>query len=206
MPESVILVHGIWMVGLELWPLARRLRHCGYEPVFFSYRSLRRSPAHNAERLARFVRRQQAEKIHLVGHSLGGLVILQALNDHPELVTGRIVLLGSPVQGSAVAGRLHRYPVSRWLVGRSTEKGLLGDGPRWQGPQDLGVIAGTLPLGIGRVVGGLPGGSDGTVAVAETVLEGAQDTLTLHTTHMGLVYSLPVATAVCRFLEQGRFL
>lgn len=205
MSEVVILVHGIWMTGLELRPLAGRLRRCGFAPVVFSYRSLRRSPAQNAEYLARFIQRQQAETIHLVGHSLGGLVILQALQDHPGLINGRILLLGSPVQGSAVAGRLHRYPLTRWLVGRSAERGLLGDGPRWQGPQDLGVIAGTLPLGIGRVVGGLPGGSDGTVAVAETVLEGAQDTLTLHTTHMGLVFSRPVATAVCRFLQQGGF-
>ncbi|MGB5305930.1 MAG: alpha/beta fold hydrolase [Gammaproteobacteria bacterium] len=205
MSESVILVHGIWMVGAELWPLARRLRHCGYTPRFFTYRSLRRSPAHNAARLVRFIQRQPAETIHLVGHSLGGLVILRALQDHPDLVSGRIVLLGSPVQGSAVAGRLHRYAVTRWLVGRSAERGLLGDGPRWQGAQDLGVIAGTRPLGMGRMVGGLPGDSDGTVAVSETVLEGARDTLICHTTHMGLVYSRDVAAAVCHFLQSGRF-
>jgi pimeloyl-ACP methyl ester carboxylesterase len=203
--ETVVLVHGIWMSSLELVLLARRLRRCGYRTLRFRYRSLRRPVRHNAECLARRVRRLPAGRIHLVGHSLGGLVVLQALQDHPDLITGRIVLLGSPVKGSAVARHIHGRRLLRWLIGRSGEQGLLGDGPRWEGRQLLGVVAGSRSLGIGRLMGGLGGVNDGVVNLEETILEGAQDSIVEKSTHMGLLTSRRVAAQVCAFLRHGRF-
>jgi pimeloyl-ACP methyl ester carboxylesterase len=204
-PETVVLVHGIWMHGLEMLLLARRLRRCGYRTRLFNYRSVRRSVRHNAARLARRVRQFPAGRVHLVGHSLGGLVILQAMQDNPGLITGRIVLLGSPVGGSAVARRIARRRALRWLIGRSGEQGLLDGGPLWRGAQSLGVIAGRRSLGIGRLMGGLSGANDGVVNVAETRIEGAQDRIVVENTHVGLLFSRRVAAQVCAFLKQGRF-
>ncbi len=204
-PETVVLVHGIWVHSLQLVLLARRLRRCGYRTRLFNYRSVRRSVRHNAARLARRVRRIDADKIHLVGHSLGGLVILQALQDNPGLINGRIVLLGSPVRGSAVARRIHQRRLLRWLIGRSGEQGLLGGGPQWRGWQSLGVIAGRYSLGIGRLMGGLSGANDGVVNLAETLIEGAQDCIVVDATHIGLLVSKRVAGQVCAFLKRGRF-
>jgi pimeloyl-ACP methyl ester carboxylesterase len=204
-PETVVLVHGIWMTSLELLLLARRLRRCGYRTTRFRYRSLRRPVRQNAAYLARRVRQLPAGKIHLVGHSLGGLVVLQALQDNPDLVAGRIVLLGSPVGGSAVARRIASRRVLRWLIGRSGEQGLLGGGPRWRGWQSLGVIAGSRSLGIGRLMGGLSGANDGVVNLEETFLEGVQDGIVEDATHMGLLVSRRVAEQVCAFLRHGRF-
>jgi pimeloyl-ACP methyl ester carboxylesterase len=205
MPEAVILVHGIWMTGLELLPLAGRLRRCGYRPRVFRYPSLRHTLAGNAARLVERIGQQDAATIHLVGHSLGGLVILRALQDHPDLVRGRIVLLGSPVNGSVIAQRLHANRLSRLLLGRSGAGALLGGGPRWRGQQQLGTIAGTRPVGIGRLLGGFSEASDGTVALCETRLAGAHAATTFHSTHFGLLFSRPVARAVCGFLRTGRF-
>jgi pimeloyl-ACP methyl ester carboxylesterase len=204
-PETVVLVHGIWMTSLELLLLARRLRRCGYRTTRFRYRSLRRPVRQNAAYLARRVRQLPAGQIHLVGHSLGGLVVLQALQDNPDLVAGRIVLLGSPVGGSAVARRIASRRVLRWLIGRSGEQGLLGGGPRWRGWQSLGVIAGSRSLGIGRLMGGLSGANDGVVNLEETFLEGVQDGIVEDATHMGLLVSRRVAEQVCAFLKHGRF-
>ncbi len=133
MPDSVVLVHGIWMTGLELGLLARRLRDCGYRTVLFRYHSLLNTVAQNASLLRQRINELGNSRVHLVGHSLGGLVILQALQDQPDLVEGRIVLLGSPVKGSVIAQRLHRYRLSRWLIGNSGKQALLGGGPRWRG-------------------------------------------------------------------------
>jgi pimeloyl-ACP methyl ester carboxylesterase len=204
-PQTVVLVHGIWMSSLELALLAWRLRRCGYRTLRFRYRSLRRPVRHNAACLARRVRQLPAGQIHLVGHSLGGLVVLQALQDHPDLITGRLVLLGSPVGGSAVARRIAARRMLRWIIGRSGEQGLLGGGPRWQGIQPLGVIAGTRSLGIGRLLGGLSGVNDGVVNLEETIIEGVPDSLVVESSHMGLLTSRRVAAQVCAFLKHGRF-
>lgn len=185
--------------------LARRLRRCGYRVAVFGYPSLTQTLQHNAEQLAAFVREQGDVTIHLVGHSLGGLVILQALQNHAGLVTGRIVLLGSPVKGSVLARRLNRYRGLRWLLGRSVDSGLLGDGPAWQGRLPLGVIAGNRPLGIGRIIGGLEGENDGTVTVAETDIENASASVRVYVTHTGLLVSRQVAMEVCSFLKDGHF-
>ncbi len=205
MKETVILVHGLWMTDLVMRPLARRLRHRGYRTVLFNYHSLRKTIHANARALACKVNSLPAGRVHLVGHSLGGLVILQALQDQPGLVNGRVVLLGSPVNGSSVARRLYRRDLSRWLVGRGAEGRLARGGSAWHGEQDVGVIAGTRPVGVGHVLGGLQGDNDGTVTVAETRLAGASDTLRVDTTHTGLVYSRPVAAATDHFLRTGRF-
>jgi len=50
MPETVVLVHGVWMTGLEMHVLARRLRACGYRTRVFRYRSLRRPLQWNGQR------------------------------------------------------------------------------------------------------------------------------------------------------------
>jgi pimeloyl-ACP methyl ester carboxylesterase len=205
MSETVVLLHGIWMPTWVMSVLARRLRRYGYRTVVFGYPSLTQSLENNAEQLAGCIREQGAATVHLVGHSLGGLVILQALQKHPGLVTGRIVLLGSPVRGSVVARRLNCYRGLRWILGRSAHRCLLGDGPGWNGHLPLGVIAGTLSVGIGRIIGGLAGENDGMVTVAETHLENTSGSIQVHTTHTGLLVSRKTAIEVCSFLRDGHF-
>ena len=142
----------IWMTGVDLALLQRRLRACGFDCRRFAYLSIHRSPAQNAERLHRFLRRLDAEVVHLVAHSLGGIVLLHLFDRYPDQAPGRVVMLGTPAGGSAVARRLHASAWTRWLVGRSVERGLLGDAPAWTGRAELGVIAGNLSLGVGRLV------------------------------------------------------
>jgi hypothetical protein len=67
------------------------------------------------------------------------------------------------------------------------------------------VIAGSLPLGLGRLVGPLDGSHDGTVLVEETRLPGATQHLTIRTSHSSLVYSAEVARQTAGFLQTGRF-
>ena len=205
MSETVVLLHGIWMPALVMGLLAKRLRRCGYRTVVFGYPSLTQSLENNAEQLAGFIREQGDATVHLVGHSLGGLVILQALQKHPDLVTGRIVLLGSPVRGSVVARRLNCYRGLRRILGRSAHRCLLGDGPGWNGHLPLGVIAGTLSVGTGQIIGGLVGENDGMVAVDETRLKHASGAVQVHATHTGLLVSREVANEVCSFLRDGHF-
>ncbi|TNF35407.1 MAG: alpha/beta hydrolase [Gammaproteobacteria bacterium] len=205
MKEAVILVHGIWLNGMEMWRLRQQLTAAGYECHIFRYASLKTSPAENAERLDQFARRINAPVRHFVCHSLGGLVLLHLFDKHLVQKPGRIVFLGTPVNGSVVAHRLYQRRYTRWLLGRSVENGLLGDRPVWMKWRDLGIIAGTLPLGVGLLIGGLQMPHDGTVEVEETYLGGATDYITLPVSHFGMLYSPRVAHQVITFLRAGKF-
>jgi hypothetical protein len=114
------------------------------------------------------------------------------------------VLLGSPLNGSAVARKAARVPGSAKLLGEARtvlERGFASLPP---GPE-VGMIAGSRSLGLGWVVGGTGGTGDGTVAVGETRLEGLQDHLVLPVTHTGLLFSRKVARRVNCFLRSGSF-
>lgn len=185
--------------------LARRLRGCGFRVVHFSYPSLSRTVSDNAVQLGVLLASLNTPVIHLVGHSLGGLVILRLLQDNPDLPPGRVVLLGTSYAGSHTARGLAGHAATRWLLGKSYEGGLRGNGPSWSGGRELGVIAGSRPLGIGWLVPGLAKPNDGTVAVAETHMLGANAELTLPVSHTGMLFSAEVAGALCRFLHTGQF-
>jgi len=80
-----------------------------------------------------------------------------------------------------------------------------GRAARWSRPEALGVIAGTRALGLGRVLGPLPGANDGVVRVEETAVDGMHERLILPVGHSEMLVSPRVARAVRSFLEYGRF-
>lgn len=201
----VALVHGLWYGRPGMLPLAGRLKRRGWNCSLFGYSGVGRDPARNIARLRDWLAGLDAEPLHLVGHSLGGLLILKLLADaDASLPTGRVVLLGSPLNGSAVARRMAANPISKPGVGRAAE--LLDSGiDRVPEGRETGMIAGTAPLGIGRLVARLDAPHDGTVSVSETRAPGLADHLELSVSHTGLVLSPRVADAVARFLRSGRF-
>ena len=206
MREAVVLVHGIWMNGLEFWRLRRRLERAGYECHIFKYHVWGKPLAETAERLHEFAESINAPVVHFVAHSLGGIVLMHLFDQFPFISKdGRIVLLASPVNGSVVAKRLAYLPLTRWALGQSMEEGLDGNVPKWRGWQDIGTISGTLPLGAGLIVGGPSLPHDGTVSVEETYLKGATDSIIMSVSHTGLLISTDVATEVVTFLRTGKF-
>jgi pimeloyl-ACP methyl ester carboxylesterase len=144
------------------------------------------------------------EKIHFVGHSLGGLIALQALQRNPGLSHGHVVCLGSPLRGSAAARGMARLPGGSFLIGKSLE--ILRNGiERWDGTQAVGAIAGRLPMGLGVALGALASPHDGTVSVAETEIPGLTDHCIVPVTHTGLLFSEEVAAQTIAFLGSARF-
>ena len=113
---TVILVHGIWMQGPLMQLLAWHLRSYGYQTRCVSYRFLSQSPAENSEILATALETVTTPTVHFVAHSLGGIVWLHYINSHTTK-PGRTVLLGSPVQGSNIAQRLHRNRILNMCSG-----------------------------------------------------------------------------------------
>jgi pimeloyl-ACP methyl ester carboxylesterase len=167
--------------------------------------------------LGKYLQTIKTDSLHLVAHSMGGLVILKLfeLSLVPQgplagvaqgLPPGRIVLTGSPVRGSRSAERLAQLPFGRTLLGLSASDMLLTPRePRWQGGRDLGVIAGDLAVGLGRLLGRMGAPNDGTVWLDETDLPGAAEQLRVRVSHSGMVFSAEVARQVAAFLRDGRF-
>src|SRR5450631_2053472 len=156
MAAVVVYIHGLWLTGAEAVLLRRRLSHdLGAETRAFAYRSVNSNLSDNAGALEQYLSLIRTDRLHLVAHSLGGLVVLK-LFERPSstLPPGRVVLLGSPVCGSRSAQRLARLPFGRAILGRTVADGLLAPRERrWQGGRDLGVIAGDSGLGLGRLLG-----------------------------------------------------
>jgi pimeloyl-ACP methyl ester carboxylesterase len=204
--STVVTVHGLWMHGGSMVVLGRRLRACGFAVRPFSYASVTGSLAANAATLAAFLDGVPADTIHLVGHSLGGVLIREMLERAVPSRLGRVVLLGSPLRGSRIAARVARLPGGRRFIGDSIrELNARGGVAAWPSAVEAGAIAGNLPLGIGRLLGGFGEPNDGTVAVAETRLEGLRDHVVLPVSHFALLWSTAVAEQTERFLVHGRF-
>ncbi len=203
--EVVVLVHGLWMHGLAFALQRRRLRRRGFVVHSFSYRSVRLGFADNVRALARFVDGLGAPSVHLVGHSLGGLIILGLLSQHHSARPGRIVLLGSPCAGSHAASLVSRLPALSMMLGRAMSDWLRLPPPTLPEGIEIGIVSGNLGFGVGRVLPGMPTPNDGVVAVSETRLAEAVDAITLPLSHSQMLVSARCADQVVAFLTTGRF-
>jgi pimeloyl-ACP methyl ester carboxylesterase len=199
--RHVVLVPGLWMPAAAMAYLATKLGRAGYSTELFAYRG--RSPFEaNVERLSRLARASPGA--HFVGHSLGGLLVLETLCRHPEVSAASAVLLGAPVRGCFAGRRFRLARFGRWMLGESCP--LWEERPAsWPRGEPLGIIAGTVPLGLGRAFGRLPGQNDGVVCVGETDVEGMACRALVPLGHSTLIVSSRVARLVETFLSSGRF-
>lgn len=204
-PEAVVLVHGLWLHGVAFVAQRRWLGRSGFAVRAFSYPSVRRGLEANSRDLARYVAGLTAGRIALVGHSLGGLIVLDMLTRCPDPRVRRAVLMGSPCAGSHCADALLRRPILSAIVGRSLADAAARTA--WDVPAgvEVGVLAGSRGVGLGRLIPGLPTPNDGTVAVAETRLPGCRDAITLPVSHSQMLVSPECARQVAAFLASGRF-
>ena len=200
----MVLAHGLWVPALVMTPLAARLHAAGLRCHLFGYPGRERPLEAHAERLARFAR--SVGPAHFVGHSLGGLVVLEALERHREAKAGIVVLMGAPVRGNFAGRRLAQHGWGRWFLGASEPLWREGRSARWTRPEPLGVLAGSLPIGLGRLLGALPGANDGVVRVEETAVEGMRERVVLPVGHSAMLVSARVAAQVVSFLSDAHFL
>ncbi|MBP6534961.1 MAG: alpha/beta hydrolase [Arenimonas sp.] len=196
MKARVLLVHGLWMQAPALFYWAWRLRKAGFEPVYFSYKSLLQGPDSARVRLRQAA--LERPDTHILAHSLGGLVTLNALAGEQSF-NGRIICVGSPLAGSRTARALASHHAGR-LAGHSLP--LLCQGLQ-RVPEGLkvSVIAGTKPNGLGRLLQRFDEPSDGTVALSETKIPGLERHITVPVSHSGQLFSKTVVDEVLGLLN-----
>ena len=203
---SVVLLPGLWMPAWIMVPLQLRLQRCGFGCLRFGYASARDDLATNAERLARFIETAKLTRIHLVGHSLGGVLALHATTRFALRAVHRIVMLGSPYRDSYTARELARRDWGRRALGRTVPEWLAAERIAIPDGVEVGVIAGTVAFGLGALVAReLPRPHDGVISVAETPVGGMKASAQIAVSHSQLVVSRRVGRLVCRFLRHGDF-
>ena len=205
--RDVILLHGLWMPGLVMSPLAGRLAAHGYRTHLFDFAGRQRPLETHAERLRRFAYTcSGGAPVRFVAHSLGGLVVLSALAASDAPVVAGIVLLGTPARGCMAGQRLARFAPGRWMLGESQALWREDRVARWDGRAPLGVVAGSaLSIGLGRFLGRLPGVNDGVVRLEETEIDGMTERIVLPVGHTQLIFSTRVAEQTAHFLAAGAF-
>ncbi len=201
---AVILVHGLWLGGWTMQGLRLRLARRGYAAHTFSYPSIAQSLDAHARRLAARIAELPEPVIHLVGYSMGGLVVLRCLRNHGEQRIGRVVLMGTPVRSCMAGRRLENLAGGKRLLGASGD--IWRKLPEVFRPRcELGVLAGSRPWGLGRMLVRLPGTNDGVVRLEETEAMGMRDRIVLPLSHSGMLVSAHAAREVAFFLERGAF-
>ncbi|MCP4048793.1 MAG: alpha/beta hydrolase [Gammaproteobacteria bacterium] len=201
---NIALVHGLWNRGWSMAAMAKRLRGRGHHVVVFSYPTRGDCLDGHADELYTFLVGRDLEELHLVGHSMGGLVILNMLSRYEDLPPGRIVLVGTPVKGSDTAKRLGKLPGQKFIFGKVRGNLLEGLQHTPQG-RETGVICGTRALGLGQIAGRHDEPSDGTVTVSETELEGRKDSIEMAVAHTQMLFSAEVVDQAEYFLIHGKF-
>lgn len=212
----VILIHGLHQRGYVMRPLARRLRQQAYQTYTPSYYSLMHPIENHSKRINDWLSENEYPHnlpIHLVGHSLGGLVIRDFTNRYPQWTIGNSVTLGTPHMGSISADYVRRLLPP--LVGHAYKNALDGTTPPLPDNINLGVIAGTKPAGLGQLFLNHYSRKhkllredaihDGSVYLSETRLPNASDHIALPVTHTGMLFDKTVAKQVAYFLKHGQF-
>jgi pimeloyl-ACP methyl ester carboxylesterase len=183
----------------------------GFQADLFSYASVTETLNDVANKLADFVTSGGDTPIHLVGYSLGGVVVLRMLALRPDIDIDRVVCLGSPLCGSRAAFHLNQLDWGNFILGKTVSEGVLDDAAhRWAKgvaeTHEIGIIAGNVPIGFGRFVAGFDEANDGTIAISETRMPGAKDHLVLPVSHKGMLISRSVVDQTAAFLKRGEFL
>jgi triacylglycerol lipase len=211
--DCVVLLHGLNRSYRAMSKMASELQEAGYSTANVDYPS----QAATVEGLAKMAvnegldkcRKTNAEHIHFVTHSIGGILLRYAQSVSPIPELNRVVMLAPPNQGSEVVDITRNWPTAELISGHAgLQLGTGEDGIAAKlGPVDfeLGVVAGTGTINPFFSVM-LPYPNDGKVSVESTMVEGMKDFLVVRRSHRYIMTSDTVIENTKNFLKDGRFL
>jgi len=204
----IVFAHGAIVNGIEMTLLRRRMKRLGYGVRQFHWPSITKGLDENVARLGKFIAQTDADTLHVVGHSMGGVLARLLFERSPDPRPGRLIAIGSPLTDCWVGRRFQstHATIGSRCIGRSVHDYISRPiHPAWRGTRELGVLAGTYPFGAGSLFSDLPAPSDGVVLLKETQLPGITDHATFRLNHFGMLFSRRCATSIARFLAAGRF-
>ena len=208
-PETVVLIHGYGRSDTAMWRLAQKIESVGYHVQRVDYSSLTQDiDGIKAEVFGQIDEccADRSQKVHFVGHSMGGLLVRSYLGERTVENLGNVVIMGSPNKGTPV---VDRYESSWWFAfGGPAVKSLSANGSAFldslQPPYyNLGVIAGDKENASHEHI--LEGKDDGLVPLESTKVTGMKDFIVLNTSHSMMRYDDEVAAQTINFLKHASF-
>ncbi|MFO7896341.1 MAG: alpha/beta fold hydrolase [Candidatus Cloacimonadales bacterium] len=206
--ECVVLIHGLGDVKLSMLKLKNEIEAAGFATYNIGYPFGKKVEEVATDEFAAAIAAcQEYDKIHLVTHSMGGLIARYYLSDNRLPAGSRIVMLSPPNQGSQVAdyfadSRLYNLFYGAAGQDVSTDSKLLDKLKPLK--YEVGIIAGDRSFNP-FFSDLLPGADDGKVAVQSTKLAEMTDFMTISATHLMIKYHPEVARQTIHFLKNGKF-
>ncbi len=210
--DYVILLHGMARTKYSMSKLEKYLVENGYNVINTGYPSTREPVETISEKyFADMVNdciKKGAKKIHIVAHSLGGIVTRLYLQNHTLPIGSRIVMISPPNKGSELVDALSDLFIYKWLNGPAGQ--VLGTEPdslpNKLKPvrEEIGVITGDFsfnPL-FSWII---PGADDGKVSVERAKLAEMADFLVVPSSHSFIMRNSEVLKQVVFFLRNGKF-
>ena len=195
--DLVVLVHGLAAHRLVMQLIAQSLQEAFASVVNWGYPSLFSPIEQHGQKLAALLEELdqdgQYERIHLVGHSMGGIIGRLALTHYTPRQFGRFVMIAPPNRGSHVARHLAPY------LGRICP-------PLVQLADADESFVCSLPQPQIRELGIIAAQTDFLVLEPSTRLGCECDHIVLPGMHSSLLWRRETAEQVRHFLENGRFM
>ncbi len=201
--EAVVLLHGMGRSWVSMALLGSRMSRAGYEVHLFGYSPRRPTLVELSRSLQGFIEEcVEAPAYHLIGHSLGNIIVRNGFHFRYRPVLSRIVMIAPPNGPAALASSLRENRLYRWWTGDSGQR--LADEEFYRTlpvpTVEFGIIAGDRGHRIG-----FEDPNDGVVRVANTRLEGMSDWIALHHTHTLITLARDTSEHCLTFLRTGRF-
>ncbi len=194
--EAVILIHGLIRSSFSMVSPAYFLRKNGFSVFVYDYYSTLHPISRHAEdfhKVMEKILQDDYMKVHLVTHSLGGIIARIALANSADRKIGRLVMIAPPNQGSSKASSISKVWLARKIIKpldelRNAEDSFMRKVPV---PKiEFGVITGSL---------------DGKVSIEESHLKGEKDHLVVNSFHTFIMNRRIVKESILKFLEKGKF-
>lgn len=210
--ELVVLSHGLGRSDTAMWRMEDKLEEAGFEVCSIDYDTIGETVEHVLNEANSEIENciKAANRVHFVGHSLGGLVIKNYLATHPDFATqhnlGEVVMVGTPNKGSEVADKLANHMVMNLDggIGKALMTGETTLGKQIPTPNvAVGVIAGTNNSGSTSQY--FSGPNDGLVSVESAKFANMKDFISLSVSHSAMRYNEEVASQIIHFINTGSF-
>ena len=197
--DVVVLVHGLGGSRIDMWPIASRLKRLGYEVRNWGYRSLGNRVENHAQRLGTELTTLDSQmsdgQLHLVTHSMGGIIARTMFADFEFHNLGRVVMLAPPHRGSHMARKL--TPLVGWLTPSLEQLSDTADSFVNQLPNTLKQKE--IEFGI------IESTKDRVIEQGGVRLEGYRDYARVEGHHGVLTWYADTIRLVEDFLSQGKF-